>query len=106
LVKPTTVEQALTLTVPAEIAEVIVRRPVALIEAFAGLPGSDQVTVCEGLLVPITAAENCSDALPVAGRTRNGLGGVTFTCCTVAAGAELMVIVALPQTDVTTVEHA
>jgi hypothetical protein len=86
----------------------MVTSPVALIVAPVGaVPGIDQVTVCGGAFVPITAAENCRVALPEVGRTRNPVGeGVTLTCVTPAVAVAEIVIVALPQTVGTAVEHA
>ena len=107
VVKPLTVEQADTFTTPAVMAEVMVRSPLALMEAPTGPLTTVQVTVCDGLLVPMTAAENCR--VPVAAPA--GLmitlpeGGVTVTLTTVAA-LEETVTVAEPQTEVVTVEQA
>src|SRR6185369_12789672 len=82
LVNPTTVEQALTLTVPPVFwAAVMVSKPPALMEALApnGSPDSDQVTVWLGLLLPMTAALSWSVVLPEAALTIEAWPGVTFT---------------------------
>jgi hypothetical protein len=107
LVNPDTVEQALMFTVPPAAAEVTVTSPVLLTVTVAPSPAvaTDQVTVWDGLFVPTTAAESCRVVLPVAGRLIVAELGVTFTAVTVD-GFVLTVMVATPQTAVTTVEQA
>jgi hypothetical protein len=109
VVKPATVEHALTLTAPTAMAEVMVSRPVALIEAPAGELTTDQVTVCEGPLVPTTAAESCNVVEPVCGLLMVAEEGLTLTEVTVGGGVTGVVVtmtVALPQTAVLNVEQA
>jgi hypothetical protein len=95
-------------TVPPAAAEVTVTRPVELTVTVVPRPAvaTDQVRgLCGGLLVPETEADNCSVVLPVAGRVMLAFDGVTVTAVTVT-GLVLTVIVATPQTAVTTVEQA
>jgi hypothetical protein len=106
-VYPATVEQADTTTVPPVEVDVMVTRPEALTDRMPVVPvGCDQVTVCDGLFAPWTAAASWIGVEPVFGRCTLTAFGVTVTLVTVGVGAATTVRLAAPQTDVLTVEQA
>ena len=82
LLEESAVDVALTVRLEADSLEPTVKRPLKLMEVPDEPPETDQVTLCDGLLVPFTTALNCL-VEPLATEV---LEGDTVTLVTVAGG--------------------